>query len=867
MNNWYKKSITKAILILLAIVTPVTAALSMVVLLGFSNGSVAPEDLLQGKEKTYEESAAFEDLMSQATMGVLENLSLRASIETDGKYNPDTLVDIMTYYEKGAISGKNESGLAYTMEELAEWGWDDEAQELQDSNIVVCQKPDGTYYYYLMSEFESLIEDGKMKLEISDERSEQFLSELKEGYYEEGYEYSALNLKDEKGQTVYTECWTFNDSIPERYAPEGAANILEVVNTHPELNGRLTEVYDALTYTLHCISTLVDRYQGEEDAWTEGNTNFSYLFVNEEEKRVYTNNSAWKEYAGVEKSLQTIRESSHCKYVIVKPQLKDFESNMELNYGTWREWVMSYDFLGEHYLAAVCVDTDYPVQDVFYTSAKTYEQYVPYMKMAGIGVILSVVFYLIVLLWLTLIAGKNASDTEIHLNAFDRWKTELGAAAVILPWIFMLFLIEQNWGGFGYSVTYDGSPSIYGEYHGGLYYAFSISAIDVCVVVVCVGVTAMLFLAGYLSLIRRIKAKTLWKNSLFRAILKWVWKCFCLLKELWNNRKVTWKTVVAFGGFVFLHWFVIMIAVTGSAFFVFLSFLMIAVEVITAYYLMKNVMAMDQIKKGVEEIASGNVNYQIPMEKMSSSQRQMAEKVNDIGNGLQRAVAENMKSERLKTDLITNVSHDIKTPLTSIINYVDLLKRENIDDPKIHGYLDILEAKAQRLKTLTEDVVEASKVSSGNITLECMDVNLVEMLNQTIGEFSEKMEAKQLRIIASLPEEPAVIHVDGRRMWRVLENIFNNVAKYAMPGTRVYADLKIKKETVEFSLKNISEYPLNIKADELTERFIRGDISRSTEGSGLGLSIARSLTEMQGGKFNLYVDGDLFKVIIEFPKA
>ncbi|MDD6446028.1 MAG: sensor histidine kinase, partial [Lachnospiraceae bacterium] len=204
---------------------------------------------------------------------------------------------------------------------------------------------------------------------------------------------------------------------------------------------------------------------------------------------------------------------------------------------------------------------------------------------------------------------------------------------------------------------------------------------------------------------------------------------------------------------------------------------------------------------------------------------------------------------------------------TSIINYVDLLKRENINNPKIQGYLDILEAKAQRLKTLTEDVVEASKVSSGNITLECMDVNLVEMLNQTIGEFSEKMETKQLRIMATLPEEPAVIHVDGRRMWRVLENIFNNVAKYAMPGTRVYADLKIKKETVEFSLKNISEYPLNIKADELTERFIRGDISRSTEGSGLGLSIARSLTEMQGGKFNLYVDGDLFKVIIEFPKA
>ena len=225
-----------------------------------------------------------------------------------------------------------------------------------------------------------------------------------------------------------------------------------------------------------------------------------------------------------------------------------------------------------------------------------------------------------------------------------------------------------------------------------------------------------------------------------------------------------------------------------------------------------------------------------------------------------------MKSERLKTDLITNVSHDIKTPLTSIINYVDLLKRENIDDSKIQGYIQILEEKAQRLKTLTEDVVEASKVSSGNISLEYMDVNLVEMLNQTIGEFSEKFEAKDLKIVENVPEESVIVHVDNRRMWRVLENIFNNAAKYSMPGTRVYADLRKENRRVYFSLKNISEQPLNIKAEELTERFIRGDISRSTEGSGLGLSIAKSLTELQGGMFELYLDGDLFKVNISFPE-
>lgn len=216
--------------------------------------------------------------------------------------------------------------------------------------------------------------------------------------------------------------------------------------------------------------------------------------------------------------------------------------------------------------------------------------------------------------------------------------------------------------------------------------------------------------------------------------------------------------------------------------------------------------------------------------------------------------------------MITNVSHDIKTPLTSIINYVGLLKQENFEDPKIQRYLDILDQKSQRLKTLTEDVVEASKISSGNINLEFINLNLVEMIHQTTGEFAEKFEKKGLTAVVNVPEEPAIVRVDGRRMWRVIENIYNNAAKYAMPGTRVYADLSMDKSLVVFSLKNVSEYPLNITADELTERFIRGDVSRSTEGSGLGLSIAQNLTQMQGGEFKLYVDGDLFKVTVTFPR-
>ena len=219
----------------------------------------------------------------------------------------------------------------------------------------------------------------------------------------------------------------------------------------------------------------------------------------------------------------------------------------------------------------------------------------------------------------------------------------------------------------------------------------------------------------------------------------------------------------------------------------------------------------------------------------------------------------------MKTELITNVSHDIKTPLTSIINYIDLLKRENFTDPKICGYLEVLEEKAQRLKVLTEDVVEASKASSGAISLEMTDLNLIEMLHQVMGEFDEKFQERQLSLMVHLTDEAIMIRADGRRLWRVLENIFNNVVKYAMEGTRVYAETASDGEKVTFSLKNISAQPLNISAEELTERFIRGDSSRNTEGSGLGLSIARSLTELQGGGFKLYLDGDLFKVLITFP--
>ena len=283
------------------------------------------------------------------------------------------------------------------------------------------------------------------------------------------------------------------------------------------------------------------------------------------------------------------------------------------------------------------------------------------------------------------------------------------------------------------------------------------------------------------------------------------------------------------------------------------------------FYLDATARQTDRIYETIERLASGETDYKVEVSGFFSLESKLAEGLNRISDGLQTALAEQVKSERLKADLITNVSHDIKTPLTSIINYVDLIKREHPEDPTIQRYLEILDQKSQRLKTLTEDLVEASRASSGNIKLEMAHIDIVELVQQTNGEFEEKYALRHLDIVTSLPNEVIMIEADGRRLWRVLENLYNNAFKYALEGTRVYVGIEDQGSEVVFSIKNVSSSPLNISPDELTERFVRGDTSRTTEGSGLGLSIAKDLTTLQGGKFQITIDGDLFKAEITFP--
>jgi len=274
-----------------------------------------------------------------------------------------------------------------------------------------------------------------------------------------------------------------------------------------------------------------------------------------------------------------------------------------------------------------------------------------------------------------------------------------------------------------------------------------------------------------------------------------------------------------------------------------------------------------EIQSAIEAIAAGALDTKLDVENFHGQERDIAAAVNNIRAGLSDAILERIKNERMKADLITNVSHDIKTPLTSIVNYVDLLKRENLENPRACNYIRILDEKSQRLKQLTEDLVEASKISSGNVRLDMQMIDMVELIYQTGGEFNERFEERNLTIVTKLPHTPVMVRADGRQLYRAIGNLYINAAKYALEKTRVYVELVVENNTAFFSIKNVSKNPLPANTDDskdLTARFVRGEESRTTEGSGLGLSIAKNLTTLMGGEFSIKVDGDLFAATITF---
>lgn len=449
------------------------------------------------------------------------------------------------------------------------------------------------------------------------------------------------------------------------------------------------------------------------------------------------------------------------------------------------------------------------------------------------------VLALVVLLCYLYAAQSHRKGGVVALNHLDRIPFDLLTAAVAVIAALSVFLIDEA------------------SYSGDLF----------LVVMLAVVLCADYFIAlGYtLSFAARLKTHTLLKNNiiykLWSVAAKGVKKLFGWLKYLFKNIQTVAKTAIITSAVALFQFIIIAIFTYYPAERTLLLFLFTALD--TAVIISLSIL-LKRIKEGGEKIAAGDLDYKIDTKYMYGDFKDFAESLNNINEGLSVAINEKMKSERFKTELITNVSHDIKTPLTSIINYVDLIKKEEPENENIKEYIDVLDRQSSRLKKLIEDLMEASKASTGNLAVNLSVCEAGVLLSQTVGEFDERLKAVGLTPVVGIPEAPVKIMADGRHLWRVFDNLMNNICKYSQNGTRVYLDVSEKDGKAKITFKNISKYELNITGEELTERFVRGDKSRNTEGSGLGLSIARSLTELQGGELKIDIDGDLFKVTLTF---
>lgn len=453
-----------------------------------------------------------------------------------------------------------------------------------------------------------------------------------------------------------------------------------------------------------------------------------------------------------------------------------------------------------------------------------------------------------------LMAAAGRTPEGVSLRGFHSWPLEIyagGLAAAAVPLAYMAD--ELSYGSMIREIP------MYAMLYGAIGLGLVTLALLLC-----------------MDLAARFKVKGWWRNTVTFFCLKWTWR---LIKWIWRTfttvcrglgklitaAPLAWKAVLVYGGFLILNGCLVIAAVNmrwQGEFFLFLLFVLDFAGLLAVVWVS---IQLKKLQAAGRAMAAGDLSYTVDVNRMLPALREHGENLNAISQGMTRAVNERMKSERFKTELITNVSHDLKTPLTSIVNYVDLLKKEPAGSDAAREYIEVLDRQSQRLKKLTTDLVDASKASSGVLTVNAENVDLPELLRQAAGEYAERFALAGLEPVLGLPGESVSVRADGRLLWRVLDNLLTNVVKYALPGTRVYLDLGREEGRAVLSVKNISRDPLNIPAEELMERFVRGDASRSTDGSGLGLSIARSLMELMGGSLELVLDGDLFKAKLIFP--
>lgn len=777
-------------------------------------------DVFQGKlEEEYANSTSFEVDLELQSIDILNGIEGKALLER-AKDKEQNQIDVAKYF-----SGKGDD-LFYTTEEFIEWANTyRQTEEIEEElpPFIVCKKIDGSYFYLPYGEFVSRIHKKEWTIQMD---SLEETEELKTNQKIVDLLDRAENLQifDEEKQLLFTNCWGYDGTfLKERYAPKGYTDLLDFANRNPKWNGRLQEAYELLEGSLNRLQEDLELAKQLESSWKEGNTNITYLFFNPKTKEIYTNATNGSQGKTGEETLEKIQNME--RYLMVSEELKDFRTNLKYARATkWMDLLGTYQTKEGGSIFAIGIDTRYPIGDIFYQNHRDYQRHFHYAWRFVISGMVLLLYGSIAFVWLTLVAGRKRGDEELHFLWMDRIPIEITLGGMLCLMIFGSFV-----------------ANIF----------LSTGVLDLFVWIVLLPFFLGLLFLGYLSVVRSIKGRRVWRQSLLYRMKNLIQRLLAHINQIWKD--ILWLAFL-----VVLHAILLGFR-TGFLFFIFV----VLVDILSVVFFLQKEVGVVAIQKGIRELSQGNLNYKIPMQGLSKEQAQMAGSINSIGDGFEKVLADNIKSEKMKTELIANVSHDIKTPLTSIINYVGLLKQEDFSDSKIQKYIEVIEKKSQQLKALTEDVVEASRVTSGAITLEKMNLNLAELLQQVSGEFEERFQKRELKEILEIQQKEVVACVDGKRIWRVFENLYGNVEKYSLESSRIYTELKKEGERIQFCMKNVSKYPLNMDADELTERFIRGDLSRSTEGSGLGLSIAKSIIELHGGKMELQIDGDLFKVTIE----
>lgn len=610
------------------------------------------------------------------------------------------------------------------------------------------------------------------------------------------------------------------------FADKYLNNFISKIRTQKNYELMLQE-YDALNYADYQI---VEGQNGETiyRDFVDNSNGFKYLFIDNENNIAYTNISL----TSIPYTIQNLKNQLDLYKIFLNYNEEDKNFNTTINSINIQSLERLYeknDYWNRNLEIYTGLDMQFLSKgNTFYIDRLAYDV-IQQVENFPFGIITPIMCILsfISIIYLCVSIGHKKDYEGIYLNWFDKIPLELVMAILLL---FNLFAM-----------------AIYND----LYSSTIIEVIFIATYIIILYFSIAIALA---TITKRLKAHTLLKNTL---VYKMTFGIIRLIKNIFENFNLSFILAILYGGFLLIP--VLLIGMFRE----FGVFLSIVFWTYIFIVLLNRTKAFIKIKLALKDLYNGITNNKIDHENYKGSIKEMAIYVNDIAGGFSNAVEESLKSERMKTELITNVSHDIKTPLTSIINYVDLIKKEEIDNEKVKEYIEILDNKSQRLKKLTDDLVEAAKASSGNVKLNMEKINIIELLKQTTAEFEDKFQNIGLEVIYTMPEE-ANIMADSRYMFRVVENIFSNISKYALENSRVYIDVIANNNKVYIGIKNISKQRLNISTEELMQRFVRGDKSRNTEGSGLGLSISKSLTELQNGTFNIQIDGDLFKVELEF---